>query len=246
MDGKLDNDYNGSTNIGKGIKFGKNADGSFFTLRPYLPSNIMQITKNDSTSLFSVDTSGNGTLGDKQIITSGNIGSQSVNYANSAGSANSVAWGDVQSKPYIVEGYAVANSFYRVHSLGKFADSNNILANTSGGNIYWGGNTWSDERLKKNIEASKVNCLDKVNKINLVEFDFIDEKKYGGHHNIGYIAQELKEIIPDAVLEVPADEQDKETYGTETLYTIDDAKMIPYLIKCIQELSAEIELLKNN
>lgn len=177
-------------------------------------------------------------------ITTSNIGSQSVNYAKSAGSANSVAWKNVQSKPSIVEGYAVANTFYRVLSLGKFADSNNILANTSGGNIYWGGNTWSDERLKKNIEASKVNCLDKVNKINLVEFDFIDEKKYGGHHNIGYIAQELKEIIPDAVLEVPTDEQDKEIYGTETLYTIDDAKMIPYLIKAIQELSHEIEKIK--
>lgn len=177
-------------------------------------------------------------------ITTSNIGKQSVNYAKSAGSANSVAWKNVQRKPSIVEGYAVANTFYRVLSLGKFADSNNILANTSGGNIYWGGNTWSDERLKKNIEASKVNCLDKVNKINLVEFDFIDEKKYGGHHNIGYIAQELKEIIPDAVLEVPADEQDKEIYGTETLYTIDDAKMIPYLIKAIQELSHEIEKIK--
>lgn len=183
-------------------------------------------------------------------ITTSNIGEQSVNYANSsnyansAGSANAVAWGNVQNKPHIVMGYKVANKFWSINSIGKFADSNNLLANSDGGNIYWGGNTWSDERLKKNIEASKVNCLDKVNKINLVEFDFIDEKKYGGHHNIGYIAQELKEIIPDAVLEVPTDEQDKEIYGTETLYTIDDAKMIPYLIKAIQELSHEIEKIK--
>jgi hypothetical protein len=33
------------------------------------------------------------------LITSSNIGSQSVNYANSAGSASSVAWGNVSSKP---------------------------------------------------------------------------------------------------------------------------------------------------
>jgi len=33
------------------------------------------------------------------LITTGNIGSQSVNYANSAGSAGSVSWGNVSSKP---------------------------------------------------------------------------------------------------------------------------------------------------
>ena len=38
-----------------------------------------------------------GALG--TIIHSGNIGSQSVNYANSAGSANSVAWGNVSGRP---------------------------------------------------------------------------------------------------------------------------------------------------
>ena len=38
-------------------------------------------------------------VNDKQVITSGNISSQSVNYATSAGSANSVAWGNVTGKP---------------------------------------------------------------------------------------------------------------------------------------------------
>ena len=33
------------------------------------------------------------------MITAGNIGSQNVNYANSAGSANSVAWGNVSGRP---------------------------------------------------------------------------------------------------------------------------------------------------
>ena len=40
-----------------------------------------------------------GWLGWNEIIHSGNIGSQSVNYANSAGSANSVAWGNVSGRP---------------------------------------------------------------------------------------------------------------------------------------------------
>lgn len=59
MDGKLSNDYNDNANIGKGIKFGKNADGSFFTLRPILSQNILQITKNDQIGLVNIDSRGN-------------------------------------------------------------------------------------------------------------------------------------------------------------------------------------------
>jgi hypothetical protein len=43
--------------------------------------------------------SGDNYTGWRNIITSLNIGSQSVNYANSAGSANSVAWTNVSSRP---------------------------------------------------------------------------------------------------------------------------------------------------
>lgn len=56
---KINNDYISDSNIAKGIKFPKNADGSVFTFRPYLPNNLMQITKNDTSGLLSVDTSGN-------------------------------------------------------------------------------------------------------------------------------------------------------------------------------------------
>lgn len=156
-----------------------------------------------------------------------------------------VAWSNVTSKPALVQGYSASGSFYAVTSFGKFADSNNLLANSAGGSLYWGGNAWSDERLKKNIDKTKVNGLDRINKINVVEYDFKDNKKYGGFHEIGFIAQELREIIPDAVLEVPADDEDKKEYNTNTLLTINDSQLVPYLIKAVQELSEEVDKLKN-
>lgn len=55
---KLDNSYLYNTDIKKGIIFDKNADGSFFSARPLLSSNIFQITKNDTTSLVTIDSSG--------------------------------------------------------------------------------------------------------------------------------------------------------------------------------------------
>lgn len=57
------------------------------------------ITKSNNTIVARfVDTS-NAYIGNNTIIHSGNIGSQNVNYANSAGSANSVDWGNVSGKP---------------------------------------------------------------------------------------------------------------------------------------------------
>jgi hypothetical protein len=99
--------------------------------------------------------------------------------------------------------------------------------------------------LKKNIEDTNVNALAQINGVHLVGFDFKDSKKYGSHKDIGYIAQELKEVIPECVLEVPADDDDKETYGTDTLYIVEDKHLIPYLVKAIQELSTEVADLKS-
>ena len=67
-----------------------NNDGQFY------------ITKNGAntspTSIFS-NTDGTWRANGHELITAGNIGSQNVNYANSAGSANSVAWGNVSGRP---------------------------------------------------------------------------------------------------------------------------------------------------
>ena len=56
---KLNNDYSNVNAVKKGIIFDKNKDGSYFTLRPYLPTNLFQITKNDTTGLMNLDSSGN-------------------------------------------------------------------------------------------------------------------------------------------------------------------------------------------
>lgn len=68
---KINNDYISDSNIAKGIKFPKSADGSVFTFRPYLPNNLMQLTKNDNSSLLSVDTSGNTEVAGGLVVTDG-------------------------------------------------------------------------------------------------------------------------------------------------------------------------------
>lgn len=42
--------------------FDKNKDGSCFSMRPHLPDNLFQITKNDTIGLMSLDSSGNASF----------------------------------------------------------------------------------------------------------------------------------------------------------------------------------------
>ena len=82
----------------------------------------------------------------------------------------------------------------------------------------------SDVRLKTNIQDTQVNALDIINRIEMKEFDWIENNK---HEDIGIIAQQLQEIMPDLVYE-----------NTENgTLSIKINKFVPYLIKAVQELS---------
>lgn len=79
LDGKLVNDYNDNANIGKGIKFDKNADGSYFTFRPYRTNNVMQVTKNDTTGLLTIDSDGKITSIEGRVVSTGSLVNEFVN-----------------------------------------------------------------------------------------------------------------------------------------------------------------------
>lgn len=89
-------------------------------------------------------------------------------------------------------------------------------------------NTSSDQRLKKNIiDAS--GALSSVNAIKVRSFDW---KADGSHVDYGYIAQELLEVVPEAV-SVPA--------NPEEMMGVDFGRLTPRLVKSIQELSSKLD-----
>ncbi len=98
---------------------------------------------------------------------------------------------------------------------------------TTSGTTY---NTTSDYRVKENLKD--FNGLDKVSKIKVYDFDWIESKK----QDYGVVAHELQEILPLAV----TGEKD-----AEKMQGVDYSKIVPLLVKSIQELKAEIELLKS-
>lgn len=108
----------------------------------------------------------------------------------------------------------------------------------------------SDERLKTNVKAVE-NALDKVCKLRGVEFDWVDNitSEYDFHpismHETGVLAQNVAEVIPDAVREAPFNGNYTQKCGTDHEFlTVDKEKIIPVLIEAIKELKSEAEGLK--
>lgn len=92
----------------------------------------------------------------------------------------------------------------------------------------------SDRRLKENITDTAVKALDKINRLRMVAFDFIESKK---HEEIGLIAQEAETIVPRIVSRDPE--------NPDGYLHIDYTALVPYLIKAIQELNQKIEKMEN-
>ncbi len=91
-------------------------------------------------------------------------------------------------------------------------------------------NTSSDYRLKKDLKD--FDGLDKVSKIPVYDFKW----KVDDSSSYGVMAHELQDILPDAV----SGEKDG-----EEMQGVDYSKIVPLLIKSIQELKAEVEDLKS-
>ena len=121
-------------------------------------------------------------------------------------------------------------------------DSSGNIGAPSGTNIY----NASDLRFKKNI--SKISSgLDKINSLNPVKFNWVDGfvPSENDKEMLGFIAQEVFEIIPEAV----------ELFGNNSItinnieiknpLRVNEKFIIPVLVKAIQELKQEIDTLKN-
>jgi len=85
----------------------------------------------------------------------------------------------------------------------------------------------SDINLKKNINTL-TNCYDVVSDLNPVGFKWIKDNK----DNVGFIAQEVEQVIPSIV-------SDNDEYKA-----IAETKIIAYLVGAIQELDKELRELE--
>ncbi len=117
--------------------------------------------------------------------------------------------------------------------LAKLSVQGNIIASGDVG----GFGTASDIRLKKDIQPID-HALDTIQKLAPVEYkwrdDIFNEEKRGTS-DVGFIAQDVAPILPLVMRELNFPS------APETYYGIAYEKIVPYLVKAVQELSRKLE-----
>ena len=113
----------------------------------------------------------------------------------------------------------------------------------------------SDERMKENM-VEMTGALENISDFRCVHYNFIHDRDNGKDiKRIGIIAQDIYKKYPEAVKGFPDSNfkytpkkgtgKDKVRYTHEGAMSVKYPELIPVLIKAIQELSAEVEKLKN-
>jgi hypothetical protein len=134
-----------------------------------------------------------------------------------------------------VLGIGVDNPAYKLHVA---APNTSTIAISAFGEIHAGGDivssSSSDKRQKTNIKKLD-NALDKVLTLDGVEYDWneLAAAHRIGKHDVGVIAQQVEEVLPDAV-----------EHRENGMMAVRYERIIPLLIESIKELKSEIDELK--
>lgn len=94
----------------------------------------------------------------------------------------------------------------------------------------------SDIRLKENVHDCEVDALEIINQIKMRSFDW---KNGRGHQDIGMVADEIESLDTRLTLGGGEDED-----GNPIYKSVDTFYLVGYLVKAVQELSAEVERLR--
>ena len=117
------------------------------------------------------------------------------------------------------------------------SDGNMVIYNPFGTTPLWAsGTTGSDIKLKENIKPYAESGIQKIKKLNVVQFNYVKEYDGSGEKKIGFIAQEVEKIIPQAIKSI--------TQNQETTLLLHKEEIVPHLVKAIQEQQTHIESLE--
>jgi hypothetical protein len=100
-------------------------------------------------------------------------------------------------------------------------------------------NTSSDYRLKENV-TDITDATTRLKQLNPVRFNFIADADTTVD---GFLAHEVQDIVPEAITGTHNEVDDE---GNPVYQGIDQSKLVPLLVKTIQELEARIAALEAN
>jgi hypothetical protein len=202
---------------------------------------------------FIVDSAGNAAFAGTITAAAGTIGGYTIGSTSLTTTAGSSGFGKYSSVSInsngLINSYyqdiTIFSTLYENVKINGYADGGsgaiNITGNANAGSLSerwytsYGVHNPSDIRLKNIIEED-VNALNLINNVQTTKFVFKNDETERQH--FGFIAQQMNEHIPNAV--IPGGEDpSKQAWG------IVQETLIPYLVKSIQQLSAKVEQLES-
>jgi hypothetical protein len=200
-------------------------------------SNLIEYNANG----IAAPTTGTRSVGTKIVLWPQIYDSGNTDYA--IGISSLSLWHSVPSSSYA--GTPTAFRWY--------AGTTNITTLTGAGTFSTNGNVIafaSDKRLKTNIKPIE-NPLDKVKLLNGFTYNWNDKAKTLANYDteeslVGVFAQEIQEVLPEAVKLAPFD---NDTTGNsisgENYLTVQYEKIVPLLIEAIKDQQKQIDELKS-
>jgi len=126
----------------------------------------------------------------------------------------------------------------------SFYDNNSEVGYIQSNGAYYGNGTFaaSDGRLKKNVINLGDDILEKLCRLRPVSFNWNEKtKKDSSITHIGHIAQEVEKIFPGVV----SSRDNTDNGGYSDHRDINNAALVPHLVKAIQVLEARVKELEN-
>jgi hypothetical protein len=97
----------------------------------------------------------------------------------------------------------------------------------------------SDLRRKTNLAPAARDALEVLSAVDLYAFDRLDAAgRLVAHHDVGFLAQQLRELIPEAVIAGPAEGDG------EPLLSLDLMPLLAHAVRAIQQLTGRLAALE--
>lgn len=154
-------------------------------------------------------------------------------------STNAFIWGFSSEADYASGGGAfLGRTNNTAASLASWYYSTTAVGSITTNGTTTAYNTSSDRRIKYDIQpaSSQGSCLDKIE---VKEFAF---NSAPGQRHLGFIAQDLAQVFPDAV-SVGDDGDDPLAEGAR-IWGVDYSKLVPLLVKELQDLRRRVSFLE--
>jgi hypothetical protein len=135
--------------------------------------------------------------------------------------------------------YTNTSSSTAFNHFNAFSGSSGTVFRVNGEGTIFAVNTTvqsvSDVRMKENIRNS-TEGLDVINALRPVRFDYKPEFGGGKKDQLGFIAQEIEQVFPDAVDTWGESDDPNDPYRS-----VGPGALIPVLVKALQEASAQLQ-----